>query len=56
MTNQLQNDTALVTDVRVLIAHARNRAAHVVHAELTTLYWDVGRRIRREILGDQRAD
>ncbi len=36
-------------------ADARQRAASAVNAELTGLYWQVGQRIHREILGSQRA-
>jgi predicted nuclease of restriction endonuclease-like (RecB) superfamily len=45
----------LVVEVRQLIADARLRAAAAVNAELTWLYWQVGRRIHREILGSRRA-
>ena len=34
---------------------ARIRVAVGVNAEMVLLYWDVGERIRREILGDARA-
>jgi len=47
---------SLVADVRQLIADARTRAASAVNAELTWLYWQVGQRIHREILGSQRAE
>lgn len=45
----------LVTELRQLIDSARRRAAVAVNAELTLLYWHVGERIHREILGGQRA-
>ena len=45
----------LVAEVRQLIADARLRAASAVNAELTGLYWQVGQRIHREILGSRRA-
>ncbi|HYW09323.1 MAG TPA: PDDEXK nuclease domain-containing protein [Longimicrobium sp.] len=47
---------SLVIEVQQLITEARTRAASAVNAELTWLYWQVGRRIHREILGSQRAD
>ena len=56
MTNTLiplQPD--LLTELRQLIDSARRRAAVAVNAELTLLYWQVGERIHREILGGQRA-
>ncbi len=46
---------SLAAEVRQLIADARLRAASAVNAELTLLYWRVGQRIHREILGSQRA-
>lgn len=47
---------ALIADLRQLIDGARLRAAVAVNAELTLLYWQVGRRIHGEILGSQRAE
>ena len=49
-------DAALAADIRQLIDTARQRAAAAVNAELTLLYWQVGRRIRQDVLGNQRAD
>jgi len=46
----------LAGDVRRLIDAARHRASSAVNAELTLLYWRVGRRIGREILGGERAE
>ena len=42
-------------ELRALIAQARSRVAVAVNAELSLLYWHVGRRINKEVLGDQRA-
>lgn len=53
MTQLLPN--ALFEDVSTLIASARARAAASVNAELTMLYWQVGRRVREEVLGGERA-
>ncbi len=47
---------ALVAEIRQLIDGARQRAAAAVNAELTLLYWQVGRRIHQDILGARRAD
>ena len=46
---------ALVSDLRQLIAEARRHAAAVVNVGLTVLYWQVGRRISKELLGGDRA-
>ncbi|MFZ3208906.1 MAG: PDDEXK nuclease domain-containing protein [Geobacteraceae bacterium] len=45
----------LVTDLRELIRSARQRVATVANAEQTLLYWRMGRRIRIEVLGGDRA-
>ena len=43
-------------DIRALIVAARERVAVSVNAELTMLYWNVGRRINQELLGNKRAE
>ncbi len=48
--------TPLLDDVRLLIGAARQRVASVVNAELTQLYWQIGHRIRTELLQGQRAE
>lgn len=45
----------LVGDLRQLIEDARNAAAITVNAELTMLYWKIGKRINEDILGGERA-
>ena len=45
----------ILDDVRALIDGARQRVASVVNAELTALYWHVGRTIRTHVLGEGRA-
>lgn len=46
----------LLTDLRGMIDHARGSIASTVNARLTMLYWQIGNRIRKEILRDQRAE
>ncbi len=46
----------LLADVRELIVQAREGVARAVDSGLTTLYWQVGRRIRQDILKERRAD
>ena len=58
MTELSQNpDSAqnLASDLRALIQDARRQAAVAVNASLTLLYWHLGDRIRREVLGNTRA-
>lgn len=56
MSALTSQDAALVADVRQLIDNARQRVAVAVNAQLSLLYWQVGRRIRQDILGNQRAE
>lgn len=53
--NQL-NTGSFVEEIKNLIQQARQRAAVVVNAELTLLYWQVGQRIRTETLKGERAE
>lgn len=46
---------ALLTEVRDLILGAREQTARVVNAGLTLLHWQLGDRIRREVLAEKRA-
>ena len=46
---------ALLGDLRSLIESTRIRVAVGVNAEMVMLYWDIGERIRIEILRDERA-
>ena len=45
----------LLADIRSLIESAREQTARAVNAALVGLYWNIGRRIREDILHEQRA-
>lgn len=47
---------ALLPELRELILAARSQVARTVNAGLTILYWQLGDRIRREILKEKRAE
>jgi predicted nuclease of restriction endonuclease-like (RecB) superfamily len=47
---------ALLSDLRQLIAEARQDVARQVNAALVLLYWRVGTRIRQDILKEKRAE
>ncbi|WP_395742857.1 YhcG family protein [Prosthecobacter sp.] len=47
--------TPLLADLRDLILTAREAVARTVNAGLTLLYWEIGTRIRRDILQEKRA-
>lgn len=46
----------LLGEVREMILQARQQVATTVNAGLTLLYWQVGDRIRREVLQEKRAE
>lgn len=46
----------LLADVRGLILAAREGIARTVNAGLTLLYWEIGSRIRRDVLNEKRAE
>lgn len=46
----------LLPELRQLIQAARHTVAVAVNSTLTTLYWQIGARIRREILREKRAE
>jgi hypothetical protein len=52
----LARPRALLHEVRNLILAAREQITQIVNVGLTALHWQVGERIRREILKAQRAE
>ncbi len=48
--------TVLLEEIRFLIESARRRAATTINTEMVMLYWYIGERIRRDTLGQERAD
>jgi predicted nuclease of restriction endonuclease-like (RecB) superfamily len=46
----------LIGDIRSLIETARHNIAVTVNTGLTTLYWQIGNRIRQDILKEKRAE
>ncbi len=46
----------LLADVRGLILAAREGIARTVNAGLTQLYWEIGNRIRKDVLKEKRAE
>lgn len=47
--------SSLLTDLRAIIDKARNHVATTANYQLTTMYWHIGERINREVLGNERA-
>jgi predicted nuclease of restriction endonuclease-like (RecB) superfamily len=56
MTKSLQVSDSLFQDLRSLIIEARQDVARQVNSALVLLYWQVGNRIRQDILKEKRAD
>ena len=52
---ELVGSDALLDELRGLIAGTRERVASAVNAALVVLYWEIGHRIRTEILKSSRA-
>jgi hypothetical protein len=46
---------ALAREIRVMIEAARERVAREVNAGLTALHWQIGARVRQDILKNRRA-
>ena len=46
---------SLFTDIRTLVYSARRQAAQAINVSMVALYWQIGERIKREVLGDKRA-
>ena len=55
-TGLVKASRALVSDLGAMIELAQRRVAGAANAALTTLYWQLGHRVRTEVLGAQRAD
>lgn len=51
----LPGDPSLLGDVRRLIDSARQQTARAVNSALVTMYWHIGRRIREDVLANDRA-
>ena len=45
----------LMSDLRQIIDEARIRVASTANYELTMMYWHIGERINRVVLGNERA-
>ncbi len=49
------DNTQFLGDIRKLIEHSRQNVVKVVNAELSLLYWNIGKRINEEFLLNERA-
>jgi hypothetical protein len=46
----------LLDDIRVLIEQAHQRVAATVNSELTILYWQIGKRIRQDVVREDKHE
>lgn len=46
----------LIEDLRQIVKQARSHVAATANYELTMMYWHIGERINRDMLGNQRAE
>ena len=46
----------LMNDLRQIIDQARGHVATTAKYSMTMMYWHIGERINREVLGNQRAE
>jgi predicted nuclease of restriction endonuclease-like (RecB) superfamily len=56
MENNTITTPNLLLDIRQLIAQAKTRTFQAINAELTLLYWHIGRRLNQEVLKGERAE
>ena len=47
---------SLIEDLRQIIEQARGHVAATANYAQTMMYWHIGERINREVLGNQRAE
>ena len=48
--NIIQSNAGIVADVRNMIEQTRSSVAHTLNADMTYLYWQIGKRIQMEVL------
>ena len=56
MNIEKNNVLPIASDIKTLIEQSRHNVALAVNAEITQLYWSVGKRINDEVLGNERAE
>ena len=56
MSKELSRSQSMFSEIRTLIAQSRRQVAVAVNSAMTLLYWQIGKRINEEVLGNQRAE
>jgi hypothetical protein len=55
MIDELTKNNGLVSELKILIEQRKLEVSVEVNAAISMLYWEVGNRINKEILKEQRA-
>ena len=54
--SKIGKSSNLLADIRHLIEESRQNVARQVNSAMSLLYWNIGPRIRTEVLNNQRAE
>ncbi len=52
----ITDEKIVIEDIRNLIKNAKTRVAVVINSQMTMLYWNIGKRIKEEIIKSNRAE
>jgi len=55
MSDKQLSIDSLFIDIRSLVNSARRQAAQAINVSMVALYWQIGERIKHEVLGNERA-
>lgn len=56
MSKEIEKSRQIADDIKTLIERSKEQVAQTVNSEITLLYWNIGKRINEEILGNDRAE
>lgn len=56
MSKEININKDFLGEIKKLINEARQRVSQTVNAEMSSLYWHIGKRIKTEVLGNERAE
>ena len=55
MKNKLSNTPPLVSEIKTLIEQSKQQLSVTVNATMSILYWQIGKRIKQDVLNNSRA-
>ena len=56
MTDLIKKENYIIADIRLLIDQSKLNISKTINSQMTILYWHIGKRIRKEIIGSERAE